>query len=113
MTKRLTTAYVDKKFSRWIRDRDPICVRCYKAPSQDCSHYWARGRSGTRFDDENCVGLCRACHGLWEMRKNHEYMDHMVTRLGRKRYEELERRARTFKSRRIAVEEAMAWLSFR
>ncbi len=64
-----------------------------------------------RFDDENCVGLCRKCHMEWELRKNNEYKRFMLDRLGRERYEMLEWRARLFKQRKEAVREARAWLS--
>lgn len=105
----IKTDTADTKFSLWIRKRDPQCRRCVITPSSDCSHYWKRGDSGTRFDPENCVGLCRSCHTIWERQKNNEYKDFMVSWLGQEKYDALERRARTFKNRTEAVLDFMNW----
>lgn len=99
-----STQTADKYFSRYIRDRDPSCRRC-GAYTSDCSHFWGRGHSGTRFDPENCIGLCRPCHDLWEHQKNNEYKEWMISWLGKEKYEALERRARGFKKREVAVRE--------
>lgn len=106
-----TTDYADKKFSLYIRTRDPMCRRCLVVPSRDNSHYWARGHSATRFDPENCIGLCRPCHDEWEHLKNYEYKEWMLNWLGREKYDALERRARGFKKRDQAVRECREFLS--
>jgi hypothetical protein len=105
----IKTVTADGKFSVWIRHRDPMCRRCRIVPSSDCSHYWKRGDSGTRFDPKNCVGLCRDCHTIWERQKNNEYKAFMIEWLGKEEYDALETRARSFKNRTEAVLEFMAW----
>lgn len=86
-------------------------MRCLRRDiGLDCSHYWKRGDSGTRFDPKNCVALCRNCHTAWEKQQNLEYKAFMIKWLGLKEYEELERRARSFKSRFQAVLECMELL---
>lgn len=105
------TTYADAKFSKWIRQRDGKCLRCLSvAKPLDNSHYWKRGDSGTRFDPENCVALCRDCHTIWEKQQNNEYKTFMLDRLGQERYELLEKRARSFKKRVDAVLEVMELL---
>src|SRR3990167_6033363 len=90
--KQWSTHYADSKFSLHIRYRDPECRRC-SAPTSDCSHFWGRSHSATRFSEENCIGLCRPCHDLWEHHKNNEYKEWMISWLGQARYDALERRA--------------------
>lgn len=105
--KKWTTKYVDDVFSKEIRERDPLCRRDKCGPSSDCSHFWGRGHSATRFDRENCIGLARKCHDIWEHQKNTEYRQFMIDWLGEKKYLELELRARSFKNRTDAVQEYM------
>lgn len=106
-----TTTTADKKFSVYIRTRDPKCMRCNREATSDCSHFWGRGHSATRYDPENCIGLCRPCHDYWEHQKNYEYKEWMLDWLGKKRYEALERRARGFQKRSSAVIMCMELLS--
>lgn len=105
------THTADTYFSKWIRARDKHCryPNCY-ATTTDNSHFFERKHSGTRFDPENCVALCRAHHTEWEVRKKHEYLDFMIAWLGMEKYMALQRRAWTFKKRSEAVTECMALL---
>jgi hypothetical protein len=107
-----STGYADDKFSLWIRARDGKCRRCGSSSKPlDCSHYWKRGDSGTRYDPLNCVAVCRDCHTIWERQQNNEYKAFMVDWLGQEEYDALERRARTFKKRVDAVLECMKLLA--
>ncbi len=101
------TDTADAYFSKEIRTRDRKCRRCAIKPSQDCSHYWRRDMKGTRFDPDNCIGLCRECHDIWEYQKNDEYKTYMIDWLGPGGYEELEKRARKSMKMRDAVLEFM------
>lgn len=104
------TTYADDKFSLFIRARDGKCMRCGSIDKKlDCSHFWKRGDSGTRFDRNNCIALCRDCHTIWEHQKNNEYKDFMLNWLGEVEYRLLEIRARTWKNRRDSVIEFMQW----
>jgi len=105
------TGYADKVFSNFIRKRDGKCKRCGSTTKPlDNSHYWERGRKGTRFDPRNCIALCRECHTIWEHQKNTEYMKWMIKWLGEEEYRALELRARTMMKMRDAVLELMAWI---
>ncbi len=106
-----STGYADKKFSQFIRERDPRCrnPEC-RNPSKDNSHFWGRGHSATRFDPENCIGLCRNCHDSWEHLKNNDYKAFMIEWLGIHRYNLLEKKARSFKKRSEAVAECKQFL---
>lgn len=105
------TVTADKYFSEWIIERDKRCVRCHRSDKQlDNSHYWKRGDSSTRFDPKNCDALCRDCHTIWERQKNTEYREFKIKQLGRKEYDALEIRARTFMRREDAILQAMKFL---
>lgn len=106
------TTYADKLFSLFIRARDGKCMRCHRTDLPlDCSHYWERGKTGTRFDPDNCIALCRDCHTAWDKKQNQAYKDFMLKRLGQERYDALERKARTMKKMWDAVVECMALLN--
>lgn len=100
-----STSYADNQFSKYIRYRDEKCLRCGTTYNLTCSHYWRRGFSSVRYDPENCIALCGICHALWENTKNHEYKAFMVSLLGKRRYEELEKRARMFVKRSQAIQQ--------
>ena len=103
------TVYADQKFSEYIRKRDKKCLRCLGTYKKlDCSHYWKRGDSSTRFDPKNCIALCRDCHTIWERQKNLAYKQFMLRWIGQQEYEALEIRARTFTNRRESVLAFMA-----
>lgn len=102
MQKILTTDQADRLFSKLIRERDPICMRCHVRPSSDCSHFWERGHSATRFDPDNADGLCRGCHQLWEGRRNGA-IPFKIKQLHGKKYRELERKHHTIMKRDDAI----------
>ena len=105
-----STQYADSMFSKRIRERDKLCRRCKIKRAKDNSHFWRRGHSGTRYDFNNCVGVCRPCHDIWEHQKNNEYKDFMLSWLGEEEYNLVEKRARGFKKRSDAVIECMRLL---
>lgn len=93
----------DKIFSKFIRERaDWKCEYCgkdYRDNPQGlhCSHYWGRGREGTRFEPDNCAALCFYHHRLLgHGDARDEYKQMMIDRLGQKRFDELEVQARTY-----------------
>lgn len=92
-------------FSQWIRSRDgQKCVRCGKQTNLTCSHFWSRIHSATRYDPDNCDALCwLPCHYTWEHEKQGEYRDFKLKQLGKKRYEALEKRARSVMKREDAI----------
>ena len=61
---------LDKLFGQYIRmraiQRVHGCERCLTGKSSwkelQCSHFIGRGRRSVRFDEDNAIGLCGACH---------------------------------------------------
>ena len=47
---------------RLLEER-PICQRCRRARSVTVHELVTRARGGSITDEENCVALCRDCHG--------------------------------------------------
>jgi len=74
------TITADTKFSLFIRGRDKVCQypSCGRGEPLDCSHFFERGNSGTRFDPLNCIAFCREHHSEWEKRKKYEYKAYML-----------------------------------
>lgn len=103
---KLKTSAADKWFSLKIRLRDDYtCQKC-KIPYEhsenqlDCSHYHSRKKMSVRFDEDNCVTLCKKCHlyfdgnGAWNLPAHKkEHKEFMIKRLGQKRFDALEARA--------------------
>jgi hypothetical protein len=103
------TAVADAKFSVWIRERDKCCVVCGSRQNLQCSHYWSRGISLTRFDPENADTLCAKCHWAWEERKQGEYRDFKLKQLGKRKYDQLTKRSLTIYPRQKAVDDFYSW----
>lgn len=103
----IETDVADKLFSEFIRKRDPKCKRCKWKPTTDCSHFWERGSSSTRYDPRNADGLCRECHVLWEGRRNGA-KEYKIKQLGKKVYAELERLHNTTMKRDVAISNFLA-----
>jgi len=101
----------DIQFSNFIRERDNwTCQKCGRVfdpeNSEDRmryhnSHYWRRGHEGTRFDPENCDGLCATCHEYADSSEGNRlwYEPFKRKQLGDWAYDLLEVRARTYKKR--------------
>lgn len=85
----------DKIFSKMIRERDEKCLFCNNPASQN-SHYWGRNIKNTRFDPENCDGICGGCHFFHESNKQGDYRNKKIEQLGIDGYNALEKRARQF-----------------
>jgi len=98
----------DGLFSKFIRERDGKCVRCGKTEYLQCSHFWPRAISSTRFDPENCDTLCYGCHygdryHGWEYAKQGEYRDFKIKQLGDEGYKNLALRATITVKRKAAI----------
>ncbi len=109
-----STQVADRKFSEFIRNRDGMCMRCHKESGLQCSHFWGRGFSATRYDPENCITLCYPCHygnsKGWEYEKQGEYREFMINWLGKDKYNDLEEWHREIIPLRKAKQECMEWL---
>ena len=61
---------LDVLFSQYVRMRAIKlvhgCERClaYKKDYKElqCSHFFGRSRKSTRWDEDNCAGICFGCH---------------------------------------------------
>ena len=105
-----TTKKADQYFSKWIRERDRRCFFCPNLATQN-SHFWGRGNSATRYDPENCDGICGGCHMRHEGNKQGLYRTLKIKQLGTKRYTALERRAHSTMKRSDAILALMEWLN--
>ncbi len=106
--KPLTSDEADTLFSVWVRTRDKKCFFCTNPASQN-SHFWGRGNSATRYDPENCDGICGGCHMRHEGNKQGLYRDKKIAQLGQQKYDELEKRGRSVKKRADALIEFYDW----
>ncbi|HLH93523.1 MAG TPA: recombination protein NinG [Xanthobacteraceae bacterium] len=102
-----TSAKADKLFSKFIRERDRVCFfRCGRSATQN-SHFWGRANSATRYDPENCDGVCGKCHFTHEGNKQGLYRELKIKQLGQDAYAALEKRARSIVKRSDAIHEFM------
>lgn len=108
-----STTKADILFSKWIRERDGKCVRCGRTTSLQCSHFWPRDISATRYDPDNCDTLCYACHygnnQGWERAKQGEYRYFKINQLGISGYELLEERAKKHMKRSESIANFLSW----
>lgn len=100
----------DKEFSIYIRSRDGKCLFCGSKEHLQVSHFWGRLNSAVRYSEENCITLCAGCHFFLENEKQGRYRDFMLKWLGKKRYNELEKKAHSFRKRSEALKEIQSKL---
>lgn len=105
-----TSAKADKLFSIYIRERDQHCYFCNNKATQN-SHFWGRGHSATRYDPENCDGICGGCHMRHEGSKQGLYREKKIEQLGEDGYMALQRRAMSTVKRSDAIARCMVLLS--
>ena len=89
----------DTEFSHFIRSRDGWrCRRCFKnypppTSALHNSHFFSRGKWGTRFDPDNCISLCYGCHSYFDHAGKAEYTLFKINELGQKGFDYLTLRA--------------------
>lgn len=105
----------DTEFSKFIRNRDKKCVKCGRAESLQCSHFWSRNNSATRYLPENADTLCYACHygncWGWEYQKQGAYMKFKEKQLGIDGYKALEKIANSTVKRKDSILQLMYLLN--
>ena len=79
----------DTKFSNWLRERVGRCELCGKTEGLTVSHYIGRKEKSTRYLVDNCDIFCWSCHAKWENRKQYEYREWKIKKIGEKRHQEL------------------------
>src|SRR3990167_2456674 len=85
---------LDKVFSIAVR-KVGYCERCFRTKPQvqlQCSHYYTRNARSVRFDFDNCDCLCSGCHRFFEGRKNAEYRELKIKKLGLAKFKALTKR---------------------
>lgn len=86
--KLLTTAQLKKKadtlFSEYIRKRDKRCLRCGKTTSLQCAHIIGRRNHRLRYDPQNAITLCYACHIHWAHKEPLEFVEWLELRGGKR-----------------------------
>jgi len=98
----------DQVFSQYIRLRDGKCKRCRSLVEKNdnglpvthqASHYFGRGKEGTRFDPENVDCLCWGCHQYWGSDNREDYRDFKIKQIGEKKFELMRMRADSYYKR--------------
>lgn len=74
----------DRAFSLYVRElADWKCEACGNpGESLQNSHYFGRANEATRFDPENCMCFCYACHVRYGSTNREGYRDLMIRKLG-------------------------------
>lgn len=98
----------DETFSIYIRLRDKKCQRCgsYGRPDSksrpiiglQASHFWGRAKESVRYDEKNVCALCGGCH-MYLTANPEMHRQFILEKLGKKEYDLLELRAKTFKKK--------------
>lgn len=87
----------DKYFSWYVRLRDRQCQRCGSPVrfndkglpiSHQASHFQGRGKENTRFNEDNVICLCGACH-MYLGAHPAEHYEFQLKRLGKKKIDDL------------------------
>jgi len=106
----------DNNFSKYIREKNNYtCEKCgyHEDPPTwhlQCSHYIGRSEMATRFLELNCDCLCSTCHALFENRKQYEYRDWKINKIGIEAEKELGRLKNTTLGEKDAIYNCMKLL---
>lgn len=115
-TRKIKLSKVDKLMSDWIRERDGWqCQRCaanFIPPTSGLhhAHFIGRGHKSTRWCPENGVALCYGCHSHFDGAGREEFREFMLSRLGKKKFEELLEKGRQTVSESKEKIKALSWL---
>jgi hypothetical protein len=107
-----STTKADQEFSRWIIERDKVCLKCGGKEKLTCSHFIRRGHSATRYDPKNCITLCLLCHSIWEDDKDGEYKIFMERLYSPEEIKALEEKGRTTTKRTEAIINCMSLIFY-
>lgn len=70
---------IDKMASEYVRERDGYkCRKCHKLPHKKglgAAHIFGRDRHELRYDPENLLSLCTACHQWFDRNKGDLFND--------------------------------------
>jgi hypothetical protein len=93
-------SYLDKLFSEFIRKRAMKnaggCERCHAGKSSykslQCSHFHGRRKRSVRYDIDNAIGICGACH-MYLGANPAEHVLFFLEKLGQEKFNNLHIRA--------------------
>lgn len=100
----------DSYFSHWLREKTPYCEWCGKVEGLTNSHYIGRKEMATRYDPENCDVFCWSCHAILEDRKQYEYRDWKISKMGQEAHEALRAKKNTTLGQKDAIFNCMKLL---
>lgn len=104
----------DTNFSRLIKwERNWTCERCGRkhevgSRGLHASHFVGRAHNRLRWDRDNVDVFCYACHQYMETKKATEYRDWKIKKLGKERFNELEKKSREIRKMTKEEKKAMA-----
>lgn len=104
----LTVAH--SRFSLWLREKVGRCELCGTTEGLTVSHYIGRKEKATTFDLDNCDVFCWSCHAKWEDRKQYEYREWKINKMGLEKHEELKLKARVGLGEKDAIFNMMKML---
>lgn len=64
---------LDTIFSQYIRQRDGECLRCHRTTTLQCAHIAGRRSLAGRWNENNAITLCYACHLRWSHQQPLEF----------------------------------------
>lgn len=84
----------DALFRQIIHLRDKVCQKTGKTDNLQVAHYWRRNILRTRWDLDNACLLGAGVHLFWAHSAHQDFQEWWRKRLGKKKYEALELKAR-------------------
>lgn len=75
-------------FSRWIRNRDKMCICCGNRGNLDASHFW---HGVLDFDEMNVNGTCQSCN-RFKGGNLAPYSIYLINKHGVEAFKDLEKR---------------------
>ncbi len=79
----------DKLVREIVRKRDKFCQRTGKTDRLQVCHFFGRGTISTRWHLDNLILFSAGSHHFWCHQHYEEFRDFMIQRLGRKRFNAL------------------------
>lgn len=75
-------------FSKWVRERDKICVTCGSRSDLDAGHFW---HNCLDFDELNVNAQCQKCNRFMSGNLA-QYSVYLIKKYGQQAFEDLEHR---------------------
>lgn len=75
-------------FSKWVRERDKMCVTCGSTGNLEAGHFW---HGVLDFDEQNINAQCKSCNHF-KSGNLAPYSVYLIRKYGQKAFEDLEKR---------------------